>query len=140
MVSVYDVNPNELIKSLAKGFIGSDAFKPPAWAKFVKTGRHKQRPPSDTNWWYTRLAAVLRTIYLNGPIGVERIRNKYGGRKRFGCKPKGSVKGSGSIIRKALQQLEAADLITKSKDKKGRFITPKGDSLIDKTASSLLKK
>ena len=50
-------------------------------------------------------------------------------------------RGSGSIIRKALQQLEAAGLIEK-KDKgvhKGRVITGKGMSLLDQAASKIYK-
>lgn len=140
MVSVYDVDPNALISAVAKTLASDPAFKAPEWSKFVKTGRHKQRPPLNTNWWQTRLAAVLRTVSINGPVGVQRLRSKYGGRKKFGCKPKGSVKGSGSIIRKVLQQLETAGLINKSKNKTGRVITNKGQSMLDKAAAIIGRK
>jgi len=40
------------------------------------------------------------------------------------------MKGSGAIIRNALQQLEAAGLV-KIIDKKGRAITPKGQKILD---------
>ena len=45
MVSIYQVNPNELIEKLAKELEGFSEIKAPEWAKFVKTGHFKERPP-----------------------------------------------------------------------------------------------
>jgi len=142
MTSAYDVNPNELIKQLALKLKEYDAIKPPAWSGFVKTGAHKQRPPVQRDWWFTRCAAILRSVYVKGPIGVEKLRTKYGGRRDMGVKPEKFYKGSGAIIRKCLQQLEASGLITKvsHKKRKGREVTSKGMSLIDRIASELAKK
>ena len=47
-------------------------------------------------------------------------------------------KGSGAIIRKALQQLEAAGLVETVKGK-GRVVTNKGRSLLDKLATEIKK-
>ena len=82
-----------------------------------------------------RTASVLTPIKAKGPIGVSKLRRKYGGKKNRGVKEEHSYKGSGSIIRKCLQQLEKAGLI-KQMEKgvhKGRILTTKGQSLIDKT-------
>lgn len=116
-------------------------IKKPRFADFVKTGMHKERPPFNKDWWYVRAAAILRSIYKLGPIGVSKLRTKYGGRKNRGVAPDKYFKGSGSIIRKILQQLEQAGLIKKV-DKgvhKGRIITPKGKSLLDKIAVQVIK-
>ncbi|HII79102.1 MAG TPA: 40S ribosomal protein S19, partial [Methanosarcina sp.] len=53
-------------------------------AKNVKTGVHKELPPINDDWWYIRCAAVLRKIYTDGPIGTERLRSVYGGKKDNG--------------------------------------------------------
>ncbi len=139
MPTVYDVPSTILIERLAKYLKEYvTEVEPPAWALFVKTGVHKERPPENPEWWYTRCASLLRKIYLKGPIGVEHLRAEYGGRKDFGVRPEHACKGSGAIIRKALQQLEAAGLVETVKGK-GRVVTNKGRSLLDKLATEIKK-
>jgi len=103
----------------------------------VKTGSHVERPPEDPDWWYNRCASLLRKIYMRGPLGVERLRKMYGGRVDRGTRPEHARKAGGSIIRKALQQLEASGLIMQTKE--GRVITPKGQSLLDRISTEILK-
>jgi len=76
MATVYDVPADKLIEKVARDLKESVKFERPEWALFVKTGSHKERQPDDENWWWIRAASVLRKIYLNGPIGVERLRIK----------------------------------------------------------------
>ena len=141
MASIYDVYPNELINKAAEKLKEIKEIEPPEWAIFVKTGAHKERPPVELDWWYYRAAAILRSVYRMGPIGVNKLRTKYGGKKRRGHKPSRFKKGSGNIIRKCLQQLEKAGLI-KNVEKgvhKGRILTPKGKSFLDKLAGEIAK-
>ena len=141
MPTIYDVYPNELIEKAAKQLKEMPEIQPPEWATFVKTGVHKERVPADKDWWYARAAAVLRSVYRLGPIGVNKLKTKYGGKQRRGHKPSRFKKGSGNIIRKCLQQLEKAGLI-KNIEKgqhKGRKITPKGISFLDKIAGEIAK-
>ncbi len=137
-MTVYDIEANKLIEKVAQEMKKIDELKMPSWADFVKTGVHKERPPINKEWWYLREAAVLRKIYLNGPIGVEKLRTNYGGRKNRGFKPERFYKGSGKIIRTILQQLEMAQLIKKAEKgtHKGRIITGKGKSFLDKLAKA----
>ncbi|MFA4862066.1 30S ribosomal protein S19e, partial [Methanoregula sp.] len=108
---------------------------PPAWAAFAKTGVHKEMPPEDPDWWFTRAAAVLRRVYVDGPLGVERMRSFYGGNKNRGSRPNAFRKGSGSVLRKSLQQLEAAGLIIH--DKTGRRISPAGMAFLDNLSNEV---
>jgi small subunit ribosomal protein S19e len=142
MVSIHDVNPQKLIEAIALQLEKNKELAPPEWIKFVKTGSHKERPPEQKNWWYLRSAAILRSVAINGPVGVSKLRSKYGGKKNRGSSPEKFRKGSGNIIRKILQQLEKAELIKYQKDsvRKGRVIAPKGMSLLNKTAAELHKK
>ncbi len=137
MVNVYDVDQNKLVEALAAELKKVKGLQMPEWAKFVKTGAHKERPPEQKDWWYLRSAAILRNVYLNGPVGVERLRTRFGGRKNRGHKPERKVKASGKIIRTILQQLESEELI--KKQPKGRVITPKGMKLVDNIAHKVLK-
>lgn len=132
MVTVREVNPQKFIDKLKEELKKIKEIEEPIWAKFVKSGTHKQRPPEQEDFWYIRAASILRRIYLDGPVGVQRLRTYYGGRKNYGHAPEHFVKGSGKIIRVILQQLEKAGFV--EKDKKGRKITPKGRSFLDKIA------
>ncbi len=115
--------------------------QPTSWSRFVKTGRSRERLPENPDWWYARAAAVLRSVAERGPIGTEKLRTKYGSKKNRGHKPERFYKGSGSIIRKILQQLENAGLVKQGvkSGHKGRIMTPKGMSLLDKSAIQIMK-
>ena len=141
MASIYDVDAQELVNKAAEELAKNENVKPPEWASFVKTGVHKERGPAREDWWYVRAAAVLRTIYRYGPIGVSKLRIKYGGKKRRGHQPAKFFPGSGSIIRKILQQLEKAGFLKKEEkmQHKGRRISSQGKSFLDKLATQLYK-
>lgn len=139
MPTMYDAEPQELILKVAEELKKVPEIKPPVWATFVKTGVYKERPPVNNDWWYVRTASVLRTIYRRGPVGVSKLRTKYGGKMNRGVKKAHFFKGSGNIIRKSLQQLEKAGLV-KFAEKgvhKGRIVTPKGKSFLDKIATQI---
>lgn len=137
MPTPFDVPAPILIERLAKYLKDNvDAIEPPKWAPYVKTGIHAERAPQNPDWWYTRCASLLRKIYILGPIGVERLRAKYGGRKNRGARPKHAAKGGGAIIRKALQQLEKAGLVQTIKGK-GRVVTSEGRKLLDSLSADI---
>jgi small subunit ribosomal protein S19e len=140
MATIYDVEPMKLIEALAKDFEKNKELAMPDWAQFVKSGSHVERPPTQENWWHIRSAALLRTIYKDGPVGVSKLRTKYGGSKNRGCKPNRFCKASGKIIRTILQQLEKAELVKKADKGKGRIIAQKGQALLDNTANQLTGK
>ncbi|MBW3015734.1 30S ribosomal protein S19e [Candidatus Woesearchaeota archaeon] len=131
----------ELIEKVAEELKKMPEMQPPEWATFVKTGRHKERPPFERDWWFTRAAAILRKVAKLGPIGVSKLRTEYGGRKNRGHKPDKTYKGSGNIIRKILQKLELIEFIrqTDVNGRKGRVLTPKGQSFIDKLTIQIQK-
>ncbi len=129
MTTVYDVPPNELIATVAQELKSGGKVQPPEWAAYAKTGMHKEMPPTNPDWWYVRCASVLRRIYIDGPVGVSRLRSYYGGKQRLPVRTGAFVKGSGSIVREALQQLEKAGYVKKIK--KGRQITSVGQAFMD---------
>lgn len=136
MATVFDVNPSELIEKTAQEL--KKVVKQPEWSLFIKTGTAKERPPAKDDWWYQRSAAVLRKIYLKGPIGVSKLKTLFGSRKNRGYKPERFRRAGGKIIRVILQQLEKEGLIQQVQKgvHKGRVITPKGKSFIDKLAGN----
>jgi len=139
---VTEVDKSDLIKEIAVELKKIDELVPPEWSMFVRTGNDKQKPPIEKDWWYMRAASIMIKVVYLGPVGVAKLRTKFGGKKRRGHKPAEFRKASGSIIRTILQQLEKAGLI-KQQDKgvhKGKVLTPKGMSLINTIAKTQFKK
>jgi small subunit ribosomal protein S19e len=141
MTHILLVNPNELISKVAQELKKQNLVEPTEWSKFVKTGHNRERLPDDTDWWFHRSAALLRSIAKLGPVGTQKLRTKYGGKKNRGHKPERFYKSSGSIIRKVIQQLEKAELVKQTEKgvHKGRVLTPKGTSFLDKIAVQIAK-
>jgi len=130
MVTVRDVDQSMLVQRAAQDL--KKRINMPDWAHFVKTGVHKERPPEQADWWYVRAASMLRNVYLNGPVGVERLRTVYGGKCNLGHKPTHTRKASGKVIRTILQDLERAKLIESvTKPRRGRKVTREGQRFMD---------
>ena len=139
MTTAYDV-PAEVLIGKLSSYIKENIKEvtPPEWAAHVKTGSHVERVPQVPDWWYVRTASILRKLYMNGPVGVQRLRKEYGGRKRKGDAPAHHRKAGGSIIRSSLQQLEKAGLVDKV-EKSGRVASKKGRSLLDAMSTQIKK-
>jgi len=137
MPTPYDVPASQFIPRLAKYIKDNvDHAQPPPWALMVKTSSHTQRQPEDPDWWFTRTASILRKVYFEGPIGIESLRARYGGRKSLGVRRQHARKGGGSNARKILQQLETAGLVETTKGK-GRTLTKEGRRVLDKIAAEV---
>jgi small subunit ribosomal protein S19e len=135
MVSIREVPADKLINKLKEELKSIKEMSPPKWSSFVKSGTHRQKPPEQPDFWYIRSASVLRRIYMDGPIGTERLRSYFGGRKNLGHQPAHFRKSSGAIIRKILQQLESVGFI--EKDKKGRKISAKGKNFLNSVSKMI---
>ncbi len=135
MTTIYDVPAEMLINNVAQKLKKDEKTTPPEWATFVKTGEYKELSPDNADWWYVRCASILRRVYIDGPVGVSRLRSFYGGRHRNGNKPIHFSKGSGSIAREALQQLEKAGYVKNQKT--GRIISAAGQSYLDDAANEV---
>jgi small subunit ribosomal protein S19e len=135
MADIRTVQPHKYNSLLATALKDIPEFEKPEWIDFVKTSVHKQRPSIEPDFWYKRIASILRQIYLKEIVGVERLRTRYGGRKDRGMQPPTFEKSGGKLIRVILQQSEAAGLVEKVKGKKsGRKLTEKGKELLEKVA------
>ncbi len=141
MAGIYDVPPNKLIRGVAEELKKIEELKPPFWSKFCKTGSFKERPPAERDWWFVRAASILRKLVKLGPIGTSKLRVAYGGVGQRGMASEVFCRASGNIMRKILQQLEKAGLAKQTQKgvHKGRIVTPKGLSLLDKCAAKIKK-
>lgn len=137
MTTAYDVAADKLIKAVSESLRDDVKLEKPDWARDIKTGADKERQPEDADWWWTRAASVLRRVYMNGPIGVQRLRTGYGSNKNRGHKPNKFARAGGKIIRSVLMQLDQSGFTDKTKT--GRVITSKGRSYMDGIASKLAR-
>ena len=133
MTTVFDVPPDPLLAKVAGKLQADPKFAPPDWAKAVKTGIHREKAPYNPNWWPTRVASLLRRVYVDGPVGVIHLAAKYGGTRDRGSAPNRARMGSRSIVRVALKQLEAAGYVQAIKGK-GRVVMGPGRKILDNSA------
>jgi small subunit ribosomal protein S19e len=132
--AVYTIPANEYNSKLSEILKSMPEFKQPEWAAFVKSGVSKQRPPQNPDFWHRRAASILRQIYMNKVVGVNRLKTRYGGKQNRGFKPEKFKKGSGKIIRVILQQAESAGLLEKHNEpgkRAGRRLTEKGKEVLE---------
>jgi small subunit ribosomal protein S19e len=139
LTTPHDVPAPQFIDKLATYLEENiDQVQPPAWAAVAKTGSHVEKQPQNPDWWYVRAASILRKVYLHEPIGLEKLRADYGGRKGFRVRPNHASKAGGNNIRKIMQQLQAAELL-QTAGTQGRKMAPKGRKLLQEIADDLHK-
>jgi small subunit ribosomal protein S19e len=141
MVNIKTIEPGKYNLLLAEALKKIPEFKSPEFIEIVKTSSSKERPTTEKDFWHKRAASILRQIYINGIVGVNRLRTRYGSRKNKGKKPSHHIKSGGKIIRTILQQAESAQLIEKTKvPKAGRQLTAKGKELLESITPNKVEK
>ncbi len=142
MTTYNDIPADILIDGLVEKLSSLDSIVEPDWAAFVKTGTHRERPPTQDNWWTIRSAAILRKVAFKGPIGTNHMAQEFGGPRDRGVKPNRAAAGSRNIARTILQQLSESGLIISSFNNAGtvnlgKILTPEGHKLMNDVAHSV---
>ncbi len=137
-MTIYELPAQEYNLKLAEALKKVPEFKMPAWVDFVKSGANKERPIEGPDFWYKRAASILRQIYVNKIVGVNRLRVRYGSKKNRGMKPERFMKSGGKIIRTILQQSDKAGFTEIAKamrgikgKKPGRQLTLSGKKFLE---------
>lgn len=137
MITPKDVDHLKFMAAVAEELKKNENVKPHKLAGFVKSGVNAERLPDQKDFWYLRSAAILRKVYVRGPVGVSRLRTAFGSRKRRGHKPAHHRRAGGKFIRLMLQQLEKAGYLQKiQKPVFGRALTPAGQKFLDGIAKN----
>ncbi|EDQ89725.1 uncharacterized protein MONBRDRAFT_18781 [Monosiga brevicollis MX1] len=135
-VTVKDVPADQLIAAYAALLKRQGKIPVPSWVDLVKTSTAKELAPYNDDWFYVRCAALARHLYVRGGVGIGALRRVYGGSKPRGNRPSRFERASGSIIRKALQGLEAIKVVEKAEDG-GRKLTRTGQRDLDRIAQDV---
>ncbi len=136
MSNIFEVKGDVLVRRVAIR-LKDQKIPRPSYIDYVKTSPSKERIPQDQDFWYFRCASILRQVYINGPIGVSRLRTRYGSNKSHTVTKHHHKRAGGSIIKDAFDALEKNNYIKKTKS--GRVIAPAGKSLLDKVSSEIVK-
>ncbi|VEL21693.1 unnamed protein product [Protopolystoma xenopodis] len=136
-LSVKDVSGHVFVRGLSQLLKKNAVVKPPDWVDVVKLNISNELGPYDPDWFYVRCAAILRHIYIR-PTGMKGLTKAFSRRKRNGVRPSHRSLASQTVIRKALQQLENAGFVAKSKNG-GRMITSEGYKQMDILAYEIHK-
>mmetsp|Transcript_13918 Transcript_13918/g.17785 ORF Transcript_13918/g.17785 Transcript_13918/m.17785 type:complete len:160 (+) Transcript_13918:109-588(+) len=132
-ITVRDVGAAKFIAAYAAHLKTTGQIELPRWVDYVKTGTNRELSPYDDDWFYIRAAAIARKVYLRPGCGVGGLKKAFGGKTRRGTMTNTFGKGSGSIIRYALQQLEEMKVLDKDENG-GRRITKEGQQDLDRIA------
>ncbi len=142
MTTLYDVPADELIEAAAVELAEEDAIDAPDWAEFTKTGKDRELPPEQDDFWQRRAASVLRKVATDGPVGVGTLRTAYGtskkGTNRYQVRPHQKADASGNIIRTILQQLEEVGYV-EAAGGEGRRVSADGRAFLDELAGEVLE-
>jgi small subunit ribosomal protein S19e len=138
VVTAYDVEADALIREAAVK-LREMGLKKPGFVGMVKSGSQAERPPEQEEFWWVRSASILRKIYINSSMGVNKLRREYGDKKRRGVRPAHFALAGGKTNRVALQELEKLGLLKKGEKGKGRVLTPAGVKFMDGAAKEAAK-
>lgn len=136
MTNALEIDSAKLIEKAAMK-LKADKVAKPEYISYVKSGAGKERVPQSEDFWYVRCASILRQTYKEGPVGVNRLRTRYGNRVNHSVTRHHHARAGGSIIKDAFDALERIGYLEKTKS--GRKITSKGRSFLDKIATDVAK-
>lgn len=142
-ITVKDVPADNFINAFANYLKDTNKVVLPENYEILKTGSGKQVSPYDSNWYYVRMAAVARKIYLRPNLGVSTLQHIFGTRKNWGHRKYHHSKGSGKIIRNSLAQLEKLGLLQKEEERDtkvdSRIVSSQGRKEMNNIAKKVFK-
>ena len=98
-MTVLDVDYNVFINALANKLKADGKLAQPDWTQFVKTGVTRQYSPNEQNWYYLKAAAILRRVYIQGPLGIKDFRKIFASEKQSCVGKSHHVLASGKLCR-----------------------------------------
>lgn len=107
MDSVFEVQAVPLLKAIADTLKKNPDVKLPENHDIIKTGSGRKNAPHEPDWFYVRMAAIIRQVMCKGKISLSGLSYRFGNRKNRGVRPSKFARGSKFVIASAIAQLEA---------------------------------
>jgi small subunit ribosomal protein S19e len=144
-MKVEEVCAVKFIETLSVSLRDVKKITRPAETEYIKTGHRQELSPTNPDWYYIRVASVLRRLYTEQISHPDKVKHGfgtmwfarvYGGAKNNGHKPSHTVTGSKSLVRRILQSLETHKLVSQM-PKGGRALTPTGVAYLEEIAGKV---
>ena len=106
MDSVFRVQPAPLLRAIADTLKKNQQIALPKDVDLIKTGSSRENAPSDRDWFYMRMAAIIRQAMCKGRVSLKGLAYRFGARKNRGVRPSKFARASTFVIGSAIEQLE----------------------------------
>lgn len=107
MEQVHRVQAVPLLKAIEGTLKANTAIKLPKDHDLIKTGSGRQYSPDSPDWFYTRMAAIVRLAMRKGRVSLKGLGSRFGARKNRGVRPSGFTRGSSFVNGAAVAELES---------------------------------
>ncbi|ADM12650.1 40S ribosomal protein S19 [Encephalitozoon intestinalis ATCC 50506] len=127
MEEIYDVRPEKFNEALKSYLKSTNKVVPIKDHDIMKTGEGREQAPIDEDWYFTRMASIVRQISIRGTVTPEYLANKYGSSKNRGCRPSKYVGAYPEIGISVLENLKNMGWIN---DHPQDMLTEKGKTVV----------
>ncbi len=105
MEQVYRVKATPLIEAIKETLKTKNEIELPINWDLIKTSHGKEFSPEDPNWFYVRMASIVRTVMCKGTVSLKTLARKHSCRKNSGVRPSRYAKASDFVNESAVEQL-----------------------------------
>lgn len=106
MDAVFQVQPVPLVKAIAEALKQNDQVELPKNHDLIKSGHGRQYSPEDADWFYVRMASIVRQTMCKGKVSLKGLAFRYGNRKNRGVRPTKFAMSSNFVNGSAIDQLK----------------------------------
>ena len=94
-----------LLKAIESTLKSNKDIKLPKDHDVIKTGSGRQYSPDSPDWFYTRMAAIVRLAMRKGKVSLKGLCARFGCRKNRGVRPSGATRSSPFVNEAAIKEL-----------------------------------
>lgn len=106
MEQVYRTPAVPLLNAIVDVLKTNESITLPQNYDLIKTGFGRQYSPDSPDWFYTRMAAIVRQAMCKGRVSLKGLAFRYGNRKNRGVRPSCFAKASNFVNGSAIAELE----------------------------------
>lgn len=105
MEQVYRVKATPLIEAIKETLKAKTDITLPENSDLIKTSHGKEFSPEDPNWFFVRMASIVRTVMCKGSVSLKTLGRKHSCRKNGGVRPSRHARASSFVNESAVEQL-----------------------------------
>lgn len=122
MESAYRVQAAPLLSAIVDTLKANYEITMPKNHDLIKTGSGRVHAPENADWFYHRVAAILRQVMCKGRVSLKGLAYRFGNRKNRGVRPSKFARSSLFVNESAIKELEKIGFIKFQPE--GSILTP----------------